>query len=74
MYLNENLFKELYDYNKKKNIDIEEKYFSQEMILNLIIINLERILFHNLNYLIYYIIYLEQKSIVILYVETFGIK
>ena len=40
MYLNENLFKELYDYNKKKNIDITKllKLYSKKFYINRIFI------------------------------------
>ena len=74
MYLNENLFRELYNYNQKYNLDIIISYFFRNYILQIIIIILMQVLFFNQNYLTFYIIYPGQNYIVELYVEIFGIK
>ena len=85
MYMNENLLKQLYNSNLKKNFDIIEfsvfnkmkiqiKYIFLIMILKIIIINFLKILFINLNYPKYYFIYLVQILLVKLSAEIFGIK
>ena len=85
MFLNQNLFEGLYNYNLKNNLDIvefsvyqqkvgEKKYFYQIIIMKHIIMAFPKKLFLNQNYQIYYIIYQEQRNIVKQYVGIYGIK
>ena len=85
MYLNPNLFQEIYNYNLKNNLDIiefsvfqqkdgEKKYFYQIIIMRSIIMDFQKKLFLSQNYLIYYTILQVQKNIVKPFVEIFGTK
>ena len=85
MYLNPDLFKDIYDYNLKNNLDIIEfsvfnkmmekkKYFCLIIIMKFITMAFQRRLFRSLSYQIYCIILLEQRNIAKQFVEIFGIK
>ena len=85
MFLNKNLFKELYNYNLNNNLDIvefsvyqqkegEKKYFYPIIIMKHIIMVFLNKSYHSQNYQVYYIIYLELRNIVKPFVEIFGTK